>query len=124
MADIDIQLDLIKLIKEVNKQGIKNFELEYGDLKLKIKDEAPAMKAEEVIEKIHEIPEASSNQVEEMEAMEQKTITERLQERDEALLYELDFIAPEVAGDLKRNNIIRVGADGCYEYVDGEELHA
>ncbi len=116
MQDNNIKLDVIKLLKEVKLQGIKNLEIKYGDFELKIKDNNSIQSMNT------EIPEASKEQVDDMENMERRTIEERIKERDESLLDEIDFIAPELAGDLRRSNIIKVGSNNCYEYVEGETL--
>jgi hypothetical protein len=119
MSDSAINLDVIKLIKEVSKQGIQNFELEYGDLKIKLS-------GEKVVEQVktESLPEASSEQIDEIEQQEQKTIVERIKEKDEDLLNDLDYLSPELAGELKRSNIIKIGDDGGYEYVEKESINA
>jgi len=120
MSDSKLNFDIIKLIKEVSKQGIKNFEFEYGDLKIKLSG-GVVEAAPNVQERV--IPEASKRQLEELEEQEEKTIAERIKERDESLLDDIDFL-PELAGDLRRANIIKLGEGGVYEYVEQEGINA
>lgn len=124
----NIKLDVIRLIKEVSKQNIDNFELEYEGMKIKM-SASKLVKAEEIpssnVLKQDELPEASEREIEEMQRLEQKTIADRIKERDDSLLYELDYLAPEIAGDLRRSNIIKLSDSGDYEYVEeGETVNA
>jgi hypothetical protein len=119
MSNSRVDLDVIKLIKELSKQGFKDLELEYGDLKIKLS-------GDKVTSSIvpEQLPEASSEQIEEIEKLEQKSIAERIKERDESLLEDLDYLSPEIAGELRRDNVIRVGSNGAYEYIEQEGLDA
>ena len=110
-------LDILKNVKEVSKQNLDSFELEYGDLKIKISG-----KTKQVVETKEELPAATQEQLSQIEEAEEKTIIQRLEEKDEGLLHDLDYVNPELAGELRRANIIRMAANGEYEYVDEERL--
>ena len=117
MSELSKELNIIQLVKEVIKSDVENFELEYKDLKIKVQARQAA-----VVDTKPMLPSANEEQIEEMKLQESKTIAERIKERDETLLHDLDYLAPELAGDLRRDNIIKEGANGAYEFVEGETL--
>lgn len=111
-------LDVIRLVKEVSKQQIENFELEYGDIKIKMSASKSSIQPNIVS---NELPNASNDDLEQMEAQESKAVVDRIKEKDESLLEDLDYLDPELAGELRRANVIKVNDAGQYEYIDEEE---
>ena len=120
----NINLEILKIIKEVSKQNIASFELEYEGIKIKLTNSNKDNNEIEKVSNKHELPTASQEQLDEIEVQENKTIAKRIEERDEELLNEIDYLDPALAGQLRRANLVKVGLNGAYEYVEEERLDA
>lgn len=119
MEKFPLQFNILDIIKEVKDSNFENFEFQYGDLKISIS----CKKKEDKTISNSEILNTTSDAVTYMEEEEKKNIGDLIVEQDENALSELDYY-PELAGELRRSGIVRIGPTGAYEYVEKEANNA
>lgn len=111
------EVDVIQLIKEIKKADFSDFNLELGDLKISIT--SPAEKIEEPQKE--EVKQPSQEDIREMQLAERGNIVERIHEYDDEALQELDYLYPEMAGQLRRDGMIEIDNNtGAYKFTEKE----
>ena len=110
------QLDILEIIKEVKNSNFTEFKIKAKGIEIEMKAEkAEKAEASEVDTPIHSPQIAYKTQ--ELVEDDTESLINRVKRQDESLLEELDY-DPDLKCDLMENNVIEMGVNGEYKYVE------
>jgi len=110
------ELDILEIIKAVKDSKFGYFRIKSKGVEIELKDAKEVEEVKEVsyVPGNYTQPTVKPKELEEDDSM---SLSNRIRNMDESLLYELDY-DPDLKCDLLENNIIQIADNGEYKYVE------
>jgi len=107
------ELNILEIINAVKDSKFGYFKIKTDSIEIELK-EAKEKEVDSYTPGIYSQPTVKSKELEDDDSM---SLSNRIKNLDESLLYELDY-DPDLKCDLLENNIITIASNGEYKYVE------